>query len=67
MKEKAVLLNDPYITQQMTPQEMLGSNRVLRSNLLKIFHIYAIECFVEATLTYLGNKNYIRKLIAKLT
>ena len=65
-KEKAVLLNDPYITQQISPQEMIGSNRVLRSQLMKIFEIYANECFVEAAITYLGHKGYIKKLMTKL-
>lgn len=44
----------------------MGSNRVLRSHLMKIFEIYANECFVEAVVTYLANKGYIKKLKKKL-
>lgn len=65
-KDKALILNDPYILQQMTPAEVICSNRALMQNLKAVYKIYSYEFFVEAVVTYLGVKNYNRKLFEKL-
>lgn len=63
---KAVIINDPYILQHQTPSEVVGSNRALISNLKNILKIYARECFIEAVVTYLGFKNFLKKYLGKI-
>ena len=50
--DKVQYVNHAYTLQHHTPQEVVSHNRILVSNIQKIYEIHAKECFVEAILPY---------------
>jgi serine/threonine protein kinase len=64
--DKISYINDPYINLSHTPIEMLSLNKVLLSNLTKVYEIYSHEQFIEALLTYYSQKINILKKVNKI-
>jgi serine/threonine protein kinase len=59
--DKIQYMNHTYIMQHHTPQEVVAHNRVLVSNLQRIYEIHAREQFVEAILPYYAFQVALKK------